>query len=102
LFGRQVGVIRARHPFEQDCKLVTSQASGSVAFAKCAAESLGNCAQEIIAGCVPEAVVDELEIVKIHEEHRAIGVRPAVARARVTRPSKSALLGSPVSSSWNA
>ena len=59
--------------------------------------------EELVAGGVPEAVVDELEVVEVEEQHGDLARRRAARlKAWSTRSWNSDLLGRPVSVSWSA
>ena len=67
-----------------------------------AAQAAGHRAQQLVADTVTEAVVDDLEVVEVDEQHRHLTTaapRRAVRSAGVISDDR---FGSPVSSSWLA
>ncbi len=57
-------------------ELVAPEPSRGVTRTRRARDALGNAQQELVSGAVAQAVVDELEVVEVEEEH---GERPQVA-----------------------
>ena len=82
-----LGDVGGRHAFlaavlQQDRELVAAEPRGGVRRAQVAEEPLADVAQDLVAGGVAERVVDRLEVVEVHEEHRD---RPTVAQLAVER-----------------
>ena len=59
----------------QDRELVAAEAGDRVARAQRLLEPRGDRREQLVAGRVAEAVVDELELVEVEEEHRDRGPR---------------------------
>ena len=57
-----------------------------VADSKRLDEAPGDRDQQVVAGCVPEAVVDELEVVEVEEQNGQQGPRSSCPRQRVLQP----------------
>ncbi len=73
---------------DQDAELVAAEAGDDVAGAQVGAQTGRNSAQQVVAGVVADAVVDQLEVVEVEEEHpdrRAGGGPPAQARRAASR-----------------
>ena len=87
---------------DQDEELVAALAGDQVAGPRHRPEPLGHLAQELVAGGVAEAVVHELEVVEVDEEHgRARARSGARGPATSSRCSLNiARFGRPVSGSW--
>ncbi len=71
---------------EHDGELVTAEARGGVGLAHSRPQALAGLDQELVAGCVTEGVVDELEPVQVHEQHRQSGQSSPRAGQRVLEP----------------
>ena len=67
---RAVDDLLVRLVVEDQHELVAADARHGVALAQHAAQALGHRLQQQVAGRVAEAVVDELEVVEVHEHHR--------------------------------
>ena len=83
-------------------ELVAAEARHGVAGAQAAGEPSADLLQQLVAGVVAERVVDLLEAVEVHQQHRDLlavalgGDRSACS----TRSRNSTRFGSPVSESW--
>ena len=87
-------VVEAAEVLEQDRELVAAEARDGVGRARRGADALGRQPDQLIAAEVPEAVVDELEVVEVDHQHAD---RPAAALQRgAGARSNSARLGTPV------
>ena len=68
---------------DEDREFVAAEPRRGVGSAQALADALGRLDQQPVAGQVAEAVVDELELVDVEEEHGDLAVRRArLARAR--------------------
>ena len=65
----------------EDRELVAAEARDQVALADRAAQALGDLDQQPVAGLVAEAVVDDLEVVEVEEQHRDARHRSPAALA---------------------
>ena len=65
---------------QQDCELVAAEAGGGVADSQRPDEALGDRDEYLVAGSVPEAVVDELEVVEVEKQNGERGPRPGGPR----------------------
>ena len=72
----------AREVAEQEHELVAAVAREQPALALGAAQPPGHAAQQPVAGAVAERVVDELEVVEVHEQQRDRALAPPRARDR--------------------
>src|SRR6202011_3863212 len=61
------GVVLVAQVFEKYGELVASESRHGVRRTEATAHALGDGAQQLVAGGVPEAVVDVLEPVEVHE-----------------------------------
>ena len=82
---------------QQDRELVATQPSHGVGFAQRFAQALATDLQHLVARVMAERIVDELEAVQVHQQHRdgrrrAGRARPLASRRRLNI----ARLGSPV------
>ena len=68
--GGDRGHRRVARAAAQDRELVAAQARDQVALAHGGPEPLRDLDQQAVAGLVPEAVVDDLEVVEVEEQHR--------------------------------
>ena len=78
--------LRCRRVFlvrDQDGELVAAEAGRRLGAAQALADALRGLDQEPVAGEVAEAVVHELELVDVEEEHRDLAVGPLRPRERV-------------------
>ena len=66
---RQVGV------GQQDRELVAAQPPQPVAGAQLHGDHVGEVAQELVAHRMPEGVVDQLEVIQVHEAQRVAQLR---------------------------
>ena len=81
-------VLLAAQVLAQQHELVAAEARRRVARPQHAAQPLGDRQQELVAGRVARAVVDDLEVVEVEEEHRHERLRarrPGPARGRAGR-----------------
>ena len=73
---------RAREVVAEHDELVTAEAGDDVARPQRAAQALGDGRDQLVADRVPEAVVHDLEVVEVDEEHRDLAVGDCVERGR--------------------
>jgi hypothetical protein len=80
--GHQRGVARIDHPLEQDRELVAAQARDDVPPAHALLQPAGDGHEHLVAHMMPHAVVDQLEVVEVEEEHgeQAIPIAPRAER----------------------
>ena len=97
--GDLVGGLGADRVVQEDPELVAAEPRDGVAGAQRRAQPRGDLLQQPVALVVAERVVDLLEVVEVHQHHRA-GSSPRSASS--TRSRNSTRLGSPVSASWTA
>ena len=85
-------------------ELVAAEAGHGVGGAHALSQPVGGLHQQLVAGAVAEAVVDDLEVVEVEEEHDDLGAAARSRRWRAwpNRSSSSIRLGSPVRASWLA
>ena len=69
----------------EDHELVSGQTRQRVAGPEHLGQSLGDRDQQLVADAVPIGVVDPLEVVQIHEEHRRCRMRPTRAQNSVVQ-----------------
>ena len=69
--------------FEQDRKLVATQSRDRIGGTNACPQTFGDHAQQFVAGSVPKAVVDALESVEVHEQHRERNGVPTGAGERM-------------------
>ena len=62
--------LRVGRVLEEHGELVTTETGRCVTGSQAAAQAVGHRPQELVARSVPEAVVDELEVVEVDEGHR--------------------------------
>lgn len=55
---------------EQDRELIPAEAGGGVGGAHGGGEAFGDGDEQVVAGVVAQAVVDDLEVVEVQDEHR--------------------------------
>jgi hypothetical protein len=72
------GILYAPHLLEQDGELVPAKASRGVPGTQILFQAGADRLEQLVTHLVPEAVVDVLEVVQVHEEHRH-GARLATA-----------------------
>ena len=87
---------------QQDRELVATEARDDVAGAQRIAHAVGDGDQQLVAGGVAQAVVDQLEVVEIEEQHDRLHARVRRASSVSTRSLSRLRLASPVSGSWYA
>ena len=81
--GHHRGVLRRLHVVEQDGELVAAVAGEGVALAQAGLEALAHLDEKLVADLVPEAVVDRLEAIEVHEEDgEAVPLAPSRPRER--------------------
>ena len=68
---------------DEDREFVAAEPRGGVGSAHALADALGRLDQQPVAGQVAEAVVDELELVDVEEEHGDLAVGALGSRERV-------------------
>ena len=84
--GDLVGVRGIGDVLEQERELVAAEAGHRVAGADRRAQPLADLLEHAVARLVPEAVVDRLEVVEVHEQDdHARGAAGRAASARATR-----------------
>ena len=72
--GQLIGRRLARDVLAEDHELIAAQPCDGVACPEAVHEPARHLEQELVSGVVAEGVVDELEVVEIHEQHRSAAV----------------------------
>src|SRR5688572_22185940 len=61
---------------DQDSELVPAEARGGVLGTQASLQTLGNRYEQLVSRFVPQAVVYDLEVVQVHEQHRDLVAPP--------------------------
>ena len=83
-FGDGMGGLR--YVLDQHGELVTAEPGHGVAGADAVPDPVGDVAQKTVAGGVPEAVVDQFEVVEVEQQHRDRRSRAEAQLHRVVQP----------------
>ena len=88
---------------QQQQELVPALSGHHVGLARERQEPRGELDEQVVTGDVPQAVVDELEVVEVHEDHADSQIEPTGSGDRdLELLLEAERFASPVSSSWYA
>ena len=84
-FGRRQRLVLRGDP-EQHHELVAAQARDGVFLAHAGQQARGRFPQQLVAGLVPEAVIDELEVVEVEVQEPDLALATGGAHQRLLEP----------------